>query len=201
MSGGVLICVAGPSGAGKDTLINAARAHFAGDARLYFPQRTISRGATPDEPHIPISDEEFERRRRAGEFFLHWRAHGVAYALGRDVRDALESSKTVVANISRAMIGAARDTWPQTFVIHVTVDPAVLRARLIARGRDSAANVDARLQRGGEVDVPPAPWVFPFANSAHVSDTAPRFISLIAQLTAGPPFAAAVMPAKVGIQS
>ncbi|MDX2266123.1 MAG: phosphonate metabolism protein/1,5-bisphosphokinase (PRPP-forming) PhnN [Hyphomicrobiales bacterium] len=179
---GVFICVVGPSGAGKDTLINAARAHFASDARFYFPQRYISRGATPDEPHIPISEAEFERRRRANEFFLHWRAHGVAYALGRDVDAALQAGKTVVANISRAMIGAARDAWSRTLVIHVTVDPAVLRARLEARGRDSAEDVNARLQRGAEVEVTPAPWVRPFDNSAHVSETAPRFMALIERL-------------------
>lgn len=194
-TGGTLICVVGPSGAGKDTLINAARAHFAHDPRFVFPQRYISRGATPDEPHIPISEDECESRRRAGDFFLSWRAHGVTYALSRDVESALQDAKTVVANISRQMIGAARDRWPQTVVIHVTVDPQILRARLEARGRENAASVDARLLRSAEVAVTPASWVFNFDNSENIAATGLRFVALLAKL-ANP-----VMPANAGIQS
>ncbi|MDZ4789833.1 MAG: phosphonate metabolism protein/1,5-bisphosphokinase (PRPP-forming) PhnN [Hyphomicrobiales bacterium] len=181
-TGGTLICVVGPSGAGKDTLINFARERLADDPRYVFPQRYISRGATPDEPHIPITEDECERRRRAEDFFLHWRAHGVTYALGRNVESALRDGKTMVANISRQMIGAARDRWPQTVVIHVTVDPQILRARLRTRGRESAEGVDARLLRGAEVDVRPAPWVFEFDNSEHVASTGPRFVALLVRL-------------------
>ncbi len=180
--GGTLICVVGPSGAGKDTLINAAREHFAGDARFVFPQRYISRGSTPDEPHIPISEDEFERMLDEGAFFLHWRAHGVAYALGREVGATLREGRAVVANISRQMIGAARDRWPQTVVIHVTVDPIVLRERLEARGRDSVEDVVARLARRAEVDVPTASWVFEIDNSGDIFLSCKHFYAALTLL-------------------
>ncbi len=178
--GGTLICVVGPSGAGKDTLINFARARLATDPRFVFPQRYISRVLTPDEPHIPVSDEEYERRHADGAFFLSWRAHDVTYALGRDVEHALLTGKAVVANISRQLIDDARAKWRRAFVVHVKVDPHILRARLEARGRETAAGVDARLLRG--VEVRDAPWIIGFDNSVDVSETGPRFTALLERL-------------------
>ena len=58
---GVMIAVVGPSGAGKDSLINLARLHYRDDLRIGFVQRVITRpadGATED--HVPATVEEFE---------------------------------------------------------------------------------------------------------------------------------------------
>ena len=44
---GTLALVVGPSGAGKDALIDGARHHFAGDPRYSFPRRLITRPRGP----------------------------------------------------------------------------------------------------------------------------------------------------------
>ena len=45
MQTGVLVLVVGPSGAGKDTLMDAARAGLAADPRYRFARRLITRPA------------------------------------------------------------------------------------------------------------------------------------------------------------
>ena len=45
---GCFVAVVGPSGAGKDTIMDAARVALAGDTRFHFVRRIITR---PQEPH------------------------------------------------------------------------------------------------------------------------------------------------------
>src|SRR5271165_6732831 len=59
----MLVLVVGPSGAGKDSLLNGARAAFAGDARVHFVRRVITRPADPEgEDHEPVTEAEFDAR-------------------------------------------------------------------------------------------------------------------------------------------
>ncbi len=176
---GTLICVVGPSGAGKDTLINLARAHFKDDDRFFFPRRYISRAETPDEPHIPLTEAECETRTAEGDFFLSWRAHGVIYGLGQETRAALLDGRTVIVNTSRQMIGEARTKWPRSVVIHVTADPAVLRTRLEARGRESGASVESRLQRAAGAAVPSGEWTVEIDNSGDLAASAAAFLNAL----------------------
>jgi ribose 1,5-bisphosphokinase len=79
-----MIAVVGPSGAGKDSLINLARVHYRGDARIGFVQRVITRpadGATED--HIPAAPEDFEVLARNGRFAVTWGAQRLSRGFGR----------------------------------------------------------------------------------------------------------------------
>lgn len=145
---GTLVLVVGPSGAGKDTLMNAARRTFAGDPGVVFARRVITRpadGATED--HHPATEEAFAAAEARGEFCLTWRAHGLAYGVPTGLADDLAAGRTVILNLSRGMIPAAEALWPRVLVLNITAPPEVLAARLAARGRENAVDIAARLKR------------------------------------------------------
>ena len=138
MSGGLLVLVAGPSGAGKDTLIAAAREALAGDARYVFARRIVTRAMNAFENHDTLSAEQFAAGIEAGRFALHWQAHGLSYGLDRTIEEQIAAGKVVVCNVSRSVIPAARQRYAKVAVIHVDAHPAVRAARISARGRDVA---------------------------------------------------------------
>ena len=144
---GRLIAVVGPSGAGKDTLINLARAACAGDDNISFPRRVVTREGSRFEDNRQVSVEAFRQALARGEFALHWKAHGHCYALPRAIDDELRTGRTVVANLSRTVIDAIRRTYAGATVVLVTAPPEILAARLAARDRGSDADIGHRLGR------------------------------------------------------
>lgn len=153
---GKLIYVVGPSGAGKDALLDYARAHLPLEANVKFARRWITRPADAGgEAHQALTPAEFEEKVQAGAFAMHWRAHGNGYGIGREIRDWLQSGATVVVSGSRAHLPQALQDFPDLHVLHVTVDPAVLRERLLRRGRETAAQIDERLARAARNAMPP----------------------------------------------
>ena len=112
----MLVLVVGPSGAGKDSLLNAAREVFRDDPRISFARRVITRPADPDgENHEPVTDAEFAAR----DFALSWSAHGLRYGIAVE---ATRNAAVVVANISRGVIGEAARRF-HVRVIEVTAPP------------------------------------------------------------------------------
>lgn len=147
MTEGTLLCVIGPSGAGKDTLIEGARRRLAGDPAVHFARRIVTRPASAAEDHDTIDEEGFERCRREGGFVLSWRAHGLGYGLPAGLLDPLAQGACVIANVSRLVVADARARFPVVRVALVTAPREVLAARLVARGREDPSRVAARLSR------------------------------------------------------
>lgn len=176
---GILVLVVGPSGVGKDTLIDGARASLADDPRVVFPSRLITRPADAGgEAHVAVSAAEFERGLAAGAYCLHWRAHGLSYALPKEAADALALGYTVVANVSRGVIDEARGRLAPVRVISVTAPADVVAARLAARGREDEAAQARRLQRL-DYAVPPGADVIEFSNEAAPACAITAFADLI----------------------
>ncbi|MFG1478243.1 phosphonate metabolism protein/1,5-bisphosphokinase (PRPP-forming) PhnN [Xanthobacter sp. V4C-4] len=144
---GALILVVGPSGAGKDTLIDIARARLAGEGRVAFARRLVTRPPGAGEAHGTLSEADFEAERAAGRFALCWRAHGLAYALGPEVMTQIQAGGAVVANGSRATLDEARSRFARLKVVLVTAPMGVRAARLAARGREHPADIRERLAR------------------------------------------------------
>jgi ribose 1,5-bisphosphokinase len=151
---GRLVLVVGPSGAGKDTLLGLARAACA-DGNIVFPRRVITREASTSEQNEQVSVVAFREALMRGEYAMHWEAHGHCYALSRAIDDEIRAGRTVVANVSRTVIGAARRSYADVTVVSITAPPNVLADRIAMRQRSSDGDPEARLSR--EVEGSPAP--------------------------------------------
>jgi ribose 1,5-bisphosphokinase len=175
--------VAGPSGAGKDTLLDAARTHFQGEETIVFARRFITRHDQIGERHAAVSEANFARIAREGGFFLAWRAHGLDYGITAQVLELLAAGHHVVVNVSRRIIDEAREKWPRTHVIQITARPEVLRERLLARGRETTDGIGQRLERAGEIRLAKAAWLSELDNSGDLASAIARFTALILQVT------------------
>jgi ribose 1,5-bisphosphokinase len=176
-AGGVmLVLVVGPSGAGKDTLLDAARQALADDPRFRFVRRVITRPADAGgEAHEAVTEAEFTRR----DFALQWQAHGLRYGIPAE---AIADGIVTVANVSRTIIADAADRF-NVRVIEVTAPPDVLAARLASRGREGASGVVARLTRS--VAIPKAVDVERIANDGSLEEGVTRFVAALNRAASG----------------
>ena len=141
---GQLVLVVGPSGAGKDTLIAAARVKHAGNERFVFPRRIVTRAANAFEDHDTISPEGFRAAVDAHGYALSWEAHGLGYGLPLTIDDDIGAGRVVVANVSRGSIDDAARRYRFVHIVYVFATPEVLAARIAARGREPAS--ESRLE-------------------------------------------------------
>jgi len=143
----MLVLVVGPSGAGKDTLLDRARLALGDDDRFRFVRRVITRPAIAGgEDHEPVDTASFELRRAVGAYALWWDAHGLRYGIPSDIGLDLAAGRVVVASVSRGVIGEAARRFAVR-VVEITAPPEVLARRLAARGRENAVQIAERLQR------------------------------------------------------
>jgi ribose 1,5-bisphosphokinase len=178
----MLVLVAGPSGAGKDTVLGLARSMLAGDKRFRFVRRVITRSADAGgEDHEAVSEAAFADR----PFALRWQAHGLHYGIPLDVTDDLARGVVVVANVSRGVIAEAAEKFAVR-VIEVTASPDILARRLAARGREAADDIAKRLAR--DVPIPNHVAVETVVNDTTPAEAANRFVAaLIRAALSAPP--------------
>lgn len=179
---GIVAAVVGPSGAGKDTLMEAARARLAGDPGFAFLRRVITRPAEAgSEDHEEMARGAFQAAREAGHFAMSWDAHGLLYGIPRDALEtALDDRAVAVVNLSRYILPDVAARYPLV-VLSITA-PLHLRARrLAARGRETPEEVAARLSR--DAGVPPGLDVREVANTGTVEEGAEALVELLRGLT------------------
>ena len=166
----MLVAVVGPSGAGKDTVLDGLRAALADEPRFVFARRAITRPAEAGgEAHEALTPEAFAAR----DFALRWDAHGLRYGIPREIESDLGAGRHVLANLSRRVLADAAIRYPLA-VLEISAPNAILGARLAARGRESQSDIAARLAR--EAPLPPGLRVLRVIN-----DTTPA--AAIAQAT------------------
>ncbi|MBD8268197.1 MULTISPECIES: phosphonate metabolism protein/1,5-bisphosphokinase (PRPP-forming) PhnN [Pseudomonas fluorescens group] len=144
---GRLIYLIGPSGSGKDSLLDAARPRLA-ERGCRIVRRVITRSAEAvGEAAQGVSPVQFAAMQAQGAFALSWQANGLSYGIPKDIDEWLAAGEDVLVNGSRAHLAQTRERYPTLTVLLLTVDPAVLRQRLVARGRESLTDIDERLAR------------------------------------------------------
>ena len=184
---GSLVLVVGPSGAGKDTLIDAGRERFRGDARFVFPLRCITRPVgAPGERHIAISTSAFAEAEAAGSFLLAWRSHGLAYAIPAHVQDDIAAGRIVIVNVSRGVIAEAERLVSNVAVLHVTASAEVRALRIRGRRRESDDAIAGRLERSVDVVTARAP-VVTIDNGGALEDAVASFTEALQQIASRRP--------------
>ncbi len=174
----MLVLVVGPSGAGKDTLLDRVRDRLAGARHIRFARREITRPATPGgEDHFEIDMARFVRTRDAGGYALWWEAHGLAYGIGVDILADIASGGTVVASVSRAIVPDVASRLAVR-VVEITAPAEMLAKRLAHRGREGAEDIAKRLQR--QVGLPAHVPCITVLNDSTIEIGAQRLLAAIA---------------------
>ncbi len=164
---GRIFYVRGPSGAGKDSLLDYVRERLGRQARVLFAHRYITRPPGGNENHISLSEAEFAARLRAGLFAFSWASHGFHYGIGIEIDLWTNAGFDVVVNGSRE----AYATLPQgreVLGVLITASTSTLRKRLLARGRESVEMIEARLARSHALEV--ATHAFAIANDGPLDE-------------------------------
>ncbi|MEL7103226.1 MAG: phosphonate metabolism protein/1,5-bisphosphokinase (PRPP-forming) PhnN [Pseudomonadota bacterium] len=179
---GTFIFVVGPSGVGKDTLLDGAKTLLDGDTRFHFLRRDITRDASAGgEDHNPVSVTDFETRLSHGAYALNWGAHDLRYGLPQTELSALSEGTSVIANGSRSVIDTARNRFDRFAVVSITANEDLLRQRLRQRGRESDADIEKRIARAGAFQVT-GDDVYTISNDGSVEDGVAKFVECLAQL-------------------
>lgn len=151
-----LLYFMGPSGAGKDSLLDWLRQHLPAGLPLQWARRTISRPAAPGgEAHESTTPNAHAALRAADAFALHWEANGLAYGVRHAELAPLAQGRWLLVNGSRAYLPEALARYPALVAVHITASPEVLRHRLQSRGRENADEVEQRVQRALRFLAPP----------------------------------------------
>ncbi|MGE8067576.1 phosphonate metabolism protein/1,5-bisphosphokinase (PRPP-forming) PhnN [Pseudomonas sp. NPDC089569] len=179
---GRLIYLIGPSGSGKDSLLDAARTQLA-ERRCRIVRRVITRSAEAvGEAAQGVSPEQFAQMQAQGAFALSWQANGLAYGIPREIDEWLAAGDDVLVNGSRGHLPQTRERYPEVLAVLLTVDPAVLRQRLLARGRESLVEIDQRLARNARFSerlLSDDPGVHVLDNSGALEHTVERLLACL----------------------
>lgn len=146
---GLLFVVSGPSGAGKDTLVEALRARRPG---LRYSISATTRPPRPDERegehYFFVSPPAFEELQRRGRL-LEWREYGGnLYGTPRDyVERCLSEGYDVIAKPEVHGALAVKAAYPDAVLIFLVPDRfSNLRERLLARRSETNEEIARRLE-------------------------------------------------------
>jgi guanylate kinase len=151
-SAGKLFVISGPSGAGKTTLLRRAydRCRRPLTESVSATTRKPREGEVDGEDYYFLTKDEFERRRRNGEFLECFEVfgRGVWYGtLKSEVAPRLEEGKWVVLEIDVQGTIAVLANYPDAVTIFIRpLSVEVLERRLRARGTETEADLERRLE-------------------------------------------------------
>lgn len=182
---GVFVAVAGPSGAGKDSVMQYARDRLGSlAADIVFARRVITRPMEAgSEIHDSLDETAFEKAEAKGSFAASWRANGLCYGLPAELDDVARAGQVVVANVSRAVIPTLSERYINFQAVIITAPRDVLADRLAARGRESREELLQRLERADatELQVPDALVI---DNSGPLEDAGEKFLAILRKAAA-----------------
>ena len=151
---GKLVVFSGFSGSGKGTIMKELMAKHGDDYALSVSATT--RGPRPGEEHgreyFFISEEEFEQMIADNALIEHACYVGNYYGTPKAyVDEQLEAGKDVILEIEIQGALDVKKRFPDTILIFVTPpDADELKNRLVNRGTEDMATINARLNRASQ---------------------------------------------------
>ena len=195
---GWFVAIVGPSGAGKDTIINAVHQALKNNPEFLFVRRTITRKAginsfndhddtsqdIGNEDNIGVSLEQFLELSEKASFSLQWFAHGIHYALPIGIVDEVHKGKIVIANVSRAELEHAKELFGKVFVIEINAPIGILKERLISRKREKITDIEERLERANiPIHLPGGAKYCYIDNSGNINSSVDEVLSILQKLS------------------
>ena len=176
MTSGRLIAVVGPSGVGKDSVMQGVAVVV---PSLHLVRRVITRPSDlGGEDYDAVVETQFQDMAENNAFAIHWRAHGLFYGIPQTARYQLNKGMDCLANFSRKALRAGADAFPNFLVLNITAKPETLATRLAARGRETDAEIARRLAEAVK-PLPEGLDVITLSNDGPLDQTIARAVALI----------------------
>ena len=192
------MAIVGPSGAGKDTIMNAVHEVLKNNPEFLFVRRIITRKAginsfndhdetsqnIGNEDNIGVSLEKFFELSQKASFSLQWFAHGIHYGLPMGIVDEVHKGKIVIANVSRAKLGHAKELFGKVYVIEINAPIGILKERLLGRKREKITDIAERLKRANiPIQLPEGSKYCYIDNSGNVKSAVDKMLSILQSLS------------------
>ena len=195
---GWFVAIVGPSGAGKDTIMNAVHEVLKNNPEFLFVRRIITRKAginsfndhdetsqnIGNEDNIGVSLEKFFELSQKASFSLQWFAHGIHYGLPMGIVDEVHKGKIVIANVSRAELEHAKELFGKVYVIEINAPIEILKERLLGRKREKITDIEERLKRANiPIQLPEGSKYCYIDNSGNVKSAVDKMLSVLQSLS------------------
>jgi ribose 1,5-bisphosphokinase len=167
----------GPSGAGKDSLIEAALATKL--PSLIAIPRLVTRASSPESHDSQVTPEYFLELERRNRLSLSWASHGYLYGLEKTLEDELAKGQVVIVNGSRQYLPEAKRRFPALKAVLITAEEKILKARLEKRARENASSIEERLSRTNESLIEPDADLVVIDNSKTLQNALEPFLELL----------------------
>lgn len=144
--------IMGPSGAGKDSVIEEVSEHFG--AEISRPPRYITRKIvrSDTELHNVMSSETFKEFADKSCFSLYWEANGFFYGYDKQWLEDLAEGKIVLLNGSRSYWAEVKLRYGEKLCpVYLELSPESQTERLIGRGRETHEQIEKRIARSTQL--------------------------------------------------
>jgi guanylate kinase len=145
---GILFVVSSPSGGGKGTLVQRVLKTVEISYSVSYTTRTPRNGEVNGREYFFVTTEAFQQMIAAKEFLVWAPVHGRLYGTGRSqVTRETSAGRDIILEVDVQGAASVRNLITDSVSVFI-LPPSfeVLRQRLVARGTDSAEELELRLR-------------------------------------------------------